>query len=125
MTDFVVDSDPEDGLLHMFSPLSGPSASTRHPSPPCAKRQRGSDSAGAACAASSATAAASGGAHSAHGAPSRDEEKENHVGGKQQPTVAADSDSATSFTSSASPAELRIGDTVDVASRTQPNVNKL
>ena len=121
MSDFVVDSDPEDGRLHMFSPLSGPSASTRHPSPPCAKRQRGSDSAGAA---SSATAAASGGAHSAHGAPSRDEEKENHVGGKQQPAVAADSDSATSFTSSASPA-LRIGDTVDVASRTQPNVNKL
>lgn len=125
MSDFVVDSDPEDGLLHMFSPLSGPSASTRHSTPPCAKRQRGSDSAGAACAASSATApAASGGAHSAHGAPSRDEEKENHVGGKQQPTVAIDSDSATSFTS-ASPAQLRIGDTVDVASRTQPNVNKL
>ena len=112
MSDFVVASDPEDG----------DSAFTRHPSPPCAKRQRGSDSAGAA---SSATAAASGGAHSAHGAPSRDEEKENHVGGKQQPAVAADSDSATSFTSSASPAELRIGDTVDVASRTQPNVNKL
>ena len=64
MSDFVVDSDPEDGLLHMFSPLSGPSASTRHSTPPCAKRQRGSDSAGAACAASSATApAASGGAH--------------------------------------------------------------